>query len=95
MIDKNDSDKKSLFTRVMEAVKNFITEKNPEFLSNIEGTYNKNGFIEPDIDDYHPGDEGPPLKRARYISDYEVSSTNIGSETIVSSTVTNKVTKDK
>ncbi|KAL1493353.1 hypothetical protein ABEB36_011422 [Hypothenemus hampei] len=98
MVDKNDSKKIDLLSKVMEAMKNLITEKKVEFFDikgpSLRGTFNKNGFIEPDIDDYHPGDEGPPLKRAKYIKEYESTSTKIGSETILSPAI-RQVTKEK
>ncbi|XP_066255244.1 CREB-H transcription factor homolog let-607-like isoform X2 [Euwallacea similis] len=98
--DKNNLDKLGLLTKIMETMRSFITDKNSKLLEmkspNFGGTYNKNGFIEPDIDDYIPGDEGPPLKRIRFdIDEYEVTSTNVGSETFVSSTINNHIIKDK
>ncbi|KAH1029856.1 hypothetical protein HUJ05_003013 [Dendroctonus ponderosae] len=82
-------------SRVIEKMRNLISQKSGEVLdinlARFGGTYNKNGFIEPDIDDYHPGDEGPPLKRARFASDFITSKG--GGEPVVSSTFTNQVIK--
>lgn len=78
-------------------MRNLISQKTGEALDTkmdlvkFGGTYNKNGFIEPDIDDYHPGDEGPPLKRARFASDFITSKG--GGKPVVSSTFTNQVIK--
>ncbi|XP_066158843.1 CREB-H transcription factor homolog let-607-like [Euwallacea fornicatus] len=98
--DKSNVDKLGLLTKIMETMRSFITGKNSKLLEmkfpNFGGTYNKNGFIEPDIDDYILGDEGPPVKRIRFdVDEYEVTSTNVGSETFVSSTINNHIIKDK
>lgn len=96
-IDKNSFDKLGLLSKIMQTMKSFMMETNPKLLeiksTDFGGTYNKNGFIEPDIDDYQPGDEGPPLKRARIldVDNYR----NINPDTVVASTITNQVTKDK
>ncbi|CAG9759823.1 unnamed protein product [Ceutorhynchus assimilis] len=101
MVNKNDSDKMGILGKIMQAMGNLVSEKpgllDPK-LSVVGGAYNQQGFIDPDIDDYLPVDEGPSLKRARYATgEYELTLANMGVETVVSSTVTNQVqvTKDK
>lgn len=100
MMDKNESEKMSIFGQMMETMKNLLNSK-PELLENkppdYGGTYNKKGFIEPDIDDYLPGDEGSsPPKRSRYITnEYDYNSNTINNGAIVSTTVKNHISKDK
>ncbi|XP_050314420.1 cyclic AMP-responsive element-binding protein 3-like protein 2 [Anthonomus grandis grandis] len=93
-VDKNDSDKISILGNVIEAMKGFIAEKKTEMFEikthEIGGTLNSKGFIEPDIDDYLPGDEGPLMKRVKY--DLEITSTNLKG---IPATATNQVVKDK
>lgn len=90
---ENNSSDKSIFGKLFETMKNVLENKS-EFLEkkppDFGGSYNNKGFIEPDIDEYKAADDGPPLKRAKYVHDYP----NIKSESVVSST-TIQISKDK
>ncbi|CAH1119369.1 unnamed protein product [Phaedon cochleariae] len=72
--DSNNNSKMSLFSKVMETVQGFL-ERGKDGIGgpgdeDYGGYRHKRGFIEPDIDEYEPGD-GPPLKRGRMDADHE------------------------
>ncbi|KAJ8970042.1 hypothetical protein NQ314_001471 [Rhamnusium bicolor] len=88
--EKNNS-KMGMFSRVVETVKSFLEKDKPELFGKTDygGFHNKKGFIEPDIDDYVPGDEDPPSKRMKYISDeyHDSDAVTLNNEKVVSTTV--------
>ncbi|XP_076261989.1 uncharacterized protein LOC143197428 [Rhynchophorus ferrugineus] len=83
IMEKNSSDK-SILGRMFDIVKNMLESK-PELLEkkppDFAGKYNQKGFIEPDIDEYQP-DEGPPLKKFKYVDDYSKVEPVVSSTTI-------------
>ncbi|CAH0562360.1 unnamed protein product [Brassicogethes aeneus] len=69
--EKNSSEKMSMFNKVVETVKNFLDKDKSLFgkSSDYGGSFsNKQGFIEPEIDDYAVKEE-PPSKRIKLNSD--------------------------
>ncbi|XP_019872604.2 cyclic AMP-responsive element-binding protein 3 isoform X2 [Aethina tumida] len=68
LTEKNSSEKMSMFNSVIETVKNFLDKDKPELFGKVDygGFHNKQGFIEPDIDDF---DGDPPAKRMKYTMD--------------------------
>lgn len=102
LAEKNNS-KMSIFSRIVNTVKNFLEKDKPELFSKPDygGYHNKKGFIEPDIDDCVLADEDPPSKRMKFMSDEyrQADAVTLNNEQVVSTTVnTNNFaisTKDK
>lgn len=75
-----NNSKMGIFGKVFETFKSYLLKEKPELGGKIDygGYINRNGFIEPDIDDYLPdADEGPPLKRNKYTMDTSPSNSDV------------------
>lgn len=92
----NNNSKMSIFGKVFETFKRYLQKEKPEFNGKIDygGYANKNGFLEPDIDEYLPTiNEEPTTKRMKYSFDIPNPTNN---EVILKSADVNKLeSRDK